>query len=105
MRKVGVIVFFARRDNFIDSSLKVSEKSGFSTFIRFFFDEHTTYEDMVRILIQAGRLLHLDDPRLRYNFVLQAFEASWRSDLPLLPRSLSKPVTLGEGQTLASTEL
>jgi hypothetical protein len=105
MRKVGVIVFFARHDNFIDSGLKVPEKSGLLTLTRFFFDESTTYEEMVRILIQEGRLLPLDDPRLRYNFVLQAFEASWRGGIPLLPRSLSKPVTLREGQTLASTLL
>src|SRR5260370_42318324 len=60
---------------------------------------------MVMMLIQEGRLLPIDDPRLRYNLVLQAFEANWFGGSPLLPRRLSKPVTLREGQTLVSTHL
>lgn len=106
MRKVGVIVFFDPRDNYIHGNLKIPEISGFLTHTRFFFDENVTYKEMVRTLIQEGRLLPFDDPRLRYNLVLQAFEVFWQGrDIPLLPRSLSKPVTLREGQTLVSTHL
>lgn len=104
MKKVGVVVFFDHRDNYIHGDLNIPE-SGFYRFILFFFNESTTYEEMVRMLIQWGRLLPLDDLRLRYNLVLQAFEASWQGKPSLLPRSLSKPVTLREGQTLASTHL
>lgn len=105
MKKVGVVVFFDHRDNYIHGDLNIPE-CGFYRFILLFFDESTTYEEMVRMLIQEGRLLPLDDPRLRYNLVLQAFEASWQGlDIPLLPSCLSKPVTLREGQTLASTDL
>lgn len=60
---------------------------------------------MVNILIQEGRLLPLDDQLLRYNLVLQAFEAKWLGGYPLLPHGLSKPVSLREGQTLASSHL
>ncbi|SRR6266566_1353037 len=105
MKKVGVIVFFDHHDNDIHGDLNIPEESGFYRVTLFFFDESTTYEEMVRMLIQSGRLLPLDDLRLRYNLVLQAFEASWQGIPPLLPGSLSKPVTLGEGQTLASTHL
>jgi hypothetical protein len=104
MKKVGVVIFFDHRANFIDGGLNIPEKSELLTFYIIFFDESTTYDEMVRMLIQEGRLLPFDDPRLRYNLVLQAFEASWRG-IPMLPRSLSKPVTLREGQTLASTHL
>jgi hypothetical protein len=105
MSKVGVIVFFDHRDNYIYGDLKIPEKSGFLTLTRFSFEESATYEEMVGDLIQEGRLLPLDDQRLRYNLVLQASEVFWSSDIPLLPRDLSKPVTLREGQTLESTNL
>lgn len=103
MRKVGVLVFLDHRDNYIHGDLNTPEKGKF--FHILFFDESTTYEEMIRMLIQEGRLFHLDDPRLHYHFVLQAFEVYWQGDIPLLPQSLSKPVTLSEGQTLASTHL
>lgn len=63
-------------------------------------------EEMVRQLIEKKNLMPLDDPRLHYNLVLQVFEEtrSYGSSLQDY-RSLSKPVTLGEGQTLASTHL
>src|SRR5437667_2200729 len=67
-------------------------------------------EEMLRQLVERKLLMPLDDPRLHYNLVLQACEETrsygssihdYRSNY----RSLSKPVTLGEGQTLASTHL
>lgn len=105
MKKVGVIVFFDHCDNYIDGALNIPEISSVATLTLFFFDESTPYEEIVRTLIQQGRLLPLDDPRLHYNLVLQAIEASWNSNSSLLPRILSKPVMLREGQTLASTQL
>lgn len=105
MKKVGVSVFFDHRENHIHGNLNIPEISGLLTVTNFYFDESTTYEEMVRMLIQEGRLLPLDDRRLRYNFVLQAFESYFGTRPHHLRRSLSKPVTLREGQTLESTDL
>ncbi len=100
MKKVAVIVFFDHRDNYIHGELNIPEKSGLLTVIRFFFDESTTYEQMVRTLIQEGRLLPLDDQRLRYNLVLQVSYSGNKAHFPPSPRSLSKPVPLREGLPL-----
>jgi len=107
MKKVEVIIFLDHRDNYIHSNLNLPE-GHLLDLTRFFFDESTTYEEMVSMLIQEQRLLPLDDSRLRYNLVLQAFEASYQDmnhHFLYPPRSLSEPVTLREEQTLASTHL
>jgi hypothetical protein len=100
MRKVVVLVFLDHRDNYMHVKVNVPDKGSFRYLI---FDENTPYEEMVRILVQERLLFPLDDPRLYYHFVLQAYEVSWH--MPFLPQSLSQPVTFSEGQTLASTHL
>lgn len=111
MKKFRVYSFFDHRDSYnmsgdlrvheVREVFKLKDFNGSPGFIFWgppSFEESTTYEEMVRIFIEDGRLLPLDDPRLHYNIVLQVFEAA-----PL--RSISKPVIFREGQTLASTRL
>ena len=106
MKSVVVEVFFDHRDNFIDGDLNVPDKSEnrLLAVTVYFFEISATYEELIRKLIEQGRLLPLDDTRLRYNLILQAFEAYWQG-IPSYRHSLSKPIALKEGQTLASTHL
>lgn len=115
MKKVEVYVFFDHRDSYIHGDLRIREAvraSLLSIYPTFLFEENVTYEEIVRRLVQKRKLPPLDDLRLCYNFVLQAFEASLFDPYPpdgvdfrYLPRSLSEPVALREGETLASTHL
>jgi len=71
-----------------------------------FIDESATYEEIVRIFTEDKALLPLPDPRLRYNLILQVFEEyQVIGNYHFQYRSLSKPVTLREGQTLVSTHI
>jgi hypothetical protein len=117
MKKFRVYSFFDHRGSYVYGDLRVREafEAAFESnpiviFYGHLFDESTTYEEMIRTFTRDGRLLPLDDPRLHYNIVLQAFEIHPIQSFPKRhfdypPRSLSKPVVFREGQTLASTQL
>ena len=117
MNKVGVFCFFDDGHASLQSDLRIPEVhySDFSTiFFVGWFDESTTYEEIVQKFVLEHRLPHLADPHLRYNFVLQAFEeyppvALTAADRELHRsrprRRLSRPVSFQEGQTLAHTHL
>jgi hypothetical protein len=110
MKKFRVFSFFDYRDSYdMYGDLRVREALLDKDLLLFgshlSFDESTTYKEMVRIFIQQGRLLPLDDPRLHYNIVLQAFEVYSQRGDSTPPRSISRPVIFREGQTLASTRL
>lgn len=115
-REVPVEFFFDHYESGVNNDLPAGVVVSDGTYFYLLFDVNTTHEEIVRRLAKKyQRWPPLDSPQLRYNLVLQAFEMyhGWitqryphlRRQLPQPPRSLSKPVTLREGQTLASTHL
>lgn len=97
MKKVEVGGFI---DSYKQGDLRVNEMYT-PYFLGFFsvFDENATYEEIIRTFVQMHRLPSLNDPRLRYNCILQVWQRGKTQ------RPISQPVVLREGQTLASTHL
>lgn len=103
MAIVRVFFFFGNRDSFVDTIIAmITTNPGSNRTLELEIEEDGTYEEAVKELDRYKFLPPLDDPRLRYNLVLQIIS------LPTSThgmRSVSESITWKEGQTLASSQL